>query len=104
MSISPYYYQWIETTHHEDGSINPTGTIQKSRGIGFMAQEMYSVLPEVVYKPEDESKEHWSIDYGRITPILWKAIQEQENTINSLEEKVLRLEQQINQIEALLSE
>jgi len=46
--------------------------------IGFIAQDLYNIIPEVVYKPSDESKDFWAIDYSKLTPILVKGIQEQQ--------------------------
>jgi Chaperone of endosialidase len=41
----------------------------------FIAQQLYTVLPDVVTKG---GAEPWSVDYGRVTPFLTKAIQEQQ--------------------------
>ena len=44
---------------------------------GFIAQELYEVYPHAVtVGGEDEKINPWSVDYGRITPLLVKAIQE----------------------------
>lgn len=46
---------------------DPDKTVQ-----GLIAQELAEVYPEAV----SESSEYWTIDYGRLTPLLIKAIQE----------------------------
>ncbi len=53
--------------------------------VGFFAQDVYNIIPEVVLKPKDESKETWAIDYSKIVPILTQAIQDQQEMIKELE-------------------
>lgn len=60
-------FDWIEDGHHVD--------------YGFIAQDLYDVIPEVVGKGDDsetleDPKGTWQVEYGRLTPILVKAIQE----------------------------
>lgn len=61
---------------------------QSKNTIGFLAQELYKVIPEAVYKPRDESKDLWSVDYQKIIPVLVKAIQEQQKQIEELKLKI----------------
>jgi trimeric autotransporter adhesin len=56
--------------------------------IGFIAQEVELVIPEVV-SGEEGSK---GIGYGRLTAILVKAIQEQQATITALTARITALE------------
>ncbi len=58
------------------------------KSIGFIAQEVYDVLKEVVKKPENEDVELWSMDYEKLTPVLVRAIQEQQSKIEELEKKL----------------
>ena len=44
--------------------------------LGFVAQELYEVLPEAVSKPVDETKEFWSVKEVKLIPILVNAVQE----------------------------
>ena len=61
--------------------------------IGFYAQELNEVFPEAVaIGDEDVTIKPWGIDYGRITPVLVKAIQEQQAIINELKARVTALE------------
>jgi hypothetical protein len=58
---------------------------------GFIAQQLYTVLPDVVHRGgKDPAKEPWSVDYGRVTPFLTKAIQEQQAEINALKAQIGR--------------
>ena len=55
---------------------------------GFIAQQLYTVLPEVVTRGgTDPSRDPWTVDYGRITPLLTKAIQEQQGEIDTLRQQ-----------------
>jgi Chaperone of endosialidase len=55
---------------------------------GFIAQQLYTVLPEVVTPGgEDPSVKPWTVDYSRVTPLLTRAIQEQQAEIDALKEQ-----------------
>jgi hypothetical protein len=54
--------------------------------IGFIAQDVYKVLPEVVVY--DDSTDIYGIVYDKIVPILVEAIKEQQTLIDELTEKV----------------
>ena len=68
-----------------------------SPSIGFIAQEIETVIPEVV-SGEDGDK---GVAYGLMTAVLVKAVQEQQSEIDEL--KAL-LEQQAKMIEVLMGE
>jgi hypothetical protein len=55
---------------------------------GFIAQELYRVLPEAVYKPADESTDLWGINYQLLIPILTQALKEQQKQIEELREEI----------------
>ena len=57
--------------------------------MGFIAQELKSIVPQVVSGSEEDDPEEnpMSVAYGRLTPILTKAIQEQQSQIEELKEK-----------------
>ena len=59
-----------------------------SNAIGFIAQEIESIIPEVV-NGEDGSK---GIAYGQLTSVLTKAIQEQQTIIEDLKSRIETLE------------
>ena len=76
-------FDWKEDKHHTD--------------YGLIAQELYQVFPEAVLKGDDgeeitNPKETWQVEYGRLTPLLVKAIQEQQTIINDLKARVTALE------------
>ena len=52
---------------------------------GFIAQQLNTVFPNAVTPGgEDPAKNPWTVDYARVTPVLVKAIQEQQAEIGSL--------------------
>ena len=82
LKIQPREYRWKEG---------------KSKDKGFIAQELYEIYPEAVTKPltEDSTKDYWAVDYSKLTPLLVKAIQDQQKNIDRLEKKINNLEKQI---------
>ena len=76
-------FDWKEDKHHVE--------------YGFIAQELYNHLPEAVGKGDDADelvgfKGTWQVEYGRLTPMLIKAIQEQQAIITSLTDRITALE------------
>ncbi|GLR19899.1 hypothetical protein GCM10007940_45150 [Portibacter lacus] len=72
--------------------------------IGFIAQELIKILPQVVSgTPENPIDNPMTVDYGRLTPILVKAIQELEAENKELKDKNIDLEKRLEKIEALLN-
>jgi hypothetical protein len=67
----------------------PEREFSNERQIGFIAQDLEKVLPEAVVKGSDG---YYTVDYGRITPLLVEAIKEQEQTIDDLRRRVTELE------------
>jgi len=61
--------------------------------IGFIAQEVDKIVPEVVRTNSNKLK---TIDYSRITALLVEAVKQQQQTITELKEKVDKLEATIN--------
>jgi hypothetical protein len=55
----------------------------KTLTTGFIAQELYDIFPNAVTKPA-KAEDMWSVDYGKVTPLLAKAIQDQQATIEAL--------------------
>lgn len=78
-----YYYKKDETKHQE---------------VGFIAQDVKKVIPEVVTGSEGdlEKGETLGLSYGNLVPVLTKAIQEQQAMIEELKKKVEILEAKTN--------
>ena len=59
---------------------------------GFIAQELNEHWPNAVSEGgENLSHDPWSVDYGKLTPILTKALQEAMEKIETLEAEVAKL-------------
>jgi hypothetical protein len=58
--------------------------------IGFVAQELQIVIPEVV---SGDPEKHLGVDYGSLVAVAFKAIQEQQALIESLTTRLTALEQ-----------
>ena len=71
----------------------------KTPTTGFIAQELYDIFPNAVTKPANE-EEMWSIDYGKVTPLLTKAIQEQQSEIENLKIKNKDYEDRLSKLES----
>ena len=68
----------------------PELNFNKGRTLGFIAQEIKEVLPEVV---SQDSKGYYSVAYSNVVPVLVEAIKEQQNTIAQLQAQVTELAQ-----------
>ena len=82
LALNPVSYQW------------KSGEDTRSH-IGFLAQELETVIPEAVYKPtgnSETSTDKYGVNYSTIIPVLVKAIQEQQQQIEDLKSRVKALE------------
>lgn len=77
LQMNPVEFDWIEKRN---------GT----HDIGFIAQEMEKIVPEVIKETEtlEVGGTHKTMDYAKLTSILVQAIQEQQQQINELKEKL----------------
>jgi hypothetical protein len=94
MKIKPVKYDFkIEfvTNPEIDKDAKALAVIEKDRKdkIGFLAQDLQKVLPEVVYY--SDSTDVYGINYSRIIPVLVGAIQEQQMEIAKLKIEIAKL-------------
>ncbi len=94
MKLQPVSYQWID------------GRSGEGRIMGFLAQDLQKVIPEVVrdkewvYDTEDRSSGHWKpsstlgVAYSEIIPVAVAAIQEQQKQIDALRTELVASEKQ----------
>ena len=66
------------------------------REFGFMAHEIQSVLPYIVTGQKDQVYENGQpviqrVNYAKLTPILLKAIQQQQEMIQKLQEQIAQI-------------
>lgn len=78
----------------------------KTTTTGFIAQDLFKVFPDAVTKGGDDvSKKPWMVDYGKITPLLVKAVQDQQNEIAALKAQLSEmnaLKAEVASIKAML--
>lgn len=85
----------------------PVDYKMKSSGakqVGFIAQEIDKIIPELVSHPENEDTDMLSLSYGNITAVLTKAIQEQQEIIENLESENSELTEKVDKLEAKMNE
>ena len=75
----------------------------KSRMFGFKAHEIQEVIPYLVSGKKDEvdaagKPKHQMVDYSKLTPVLVKAVQEQQEVINNLNARIESMEKQFQQL------
>jgi len=75
-NITAYDYKWKDV---------------EQRDYGFIAHELKQTLPNVVTGEKDGEKMQ-GVDYSKLTPVLLKAIQEQQEIINDLKSRIEQLE------------
>lgn len=73
LSLRPVRYNWKDSSHLENK-------------IGFIAQEVRKLVPEVVQG--DESKETIGMNYSELVPVLVNAIKEQQQQIDDLKKDI----------------
>jgi len=102
LALSPSMYNLHQ--YNFDGGVLSV-SMESVSDIGFIAQEVYNIIPEMVNKPENESESLWTLNYNPLVPILVRAVQEQQQMIggintntNELLAKVQQLESQINNL------
>jgi len=62
--------------------------------LGLIAQEVASIIPEVISKPND-STSLYGIEYTSLIPVLISAIKEQQESITALKAQVDELASRI---------
>ena len=78
LQLNPVSYHWK--------------TDLKTPKIGLIAQEVQKIIPEVVIG--DASKDTLGLNYAELVPVLIKAIQEQQATIDQLKKEINTLKKQ----------
>ena len=72
---------------------NKTISMEGAENRGFLAQELNEQYPWAVEEGgEDPNMNPWGVDYGKLTPILVKAIQELSAKLEAAEERITELE------------
>ena len=67
----------------------PDINFSEEEQIGFVAQEIEDIIPQIVMKGSDG---YYSVDYGRLTPLLVEAIKELKAENEELKNRIEALE------------
>jgi trimeric autotransporter adhesin len=81
LALKPVSFSWKEGTPREGQD-----------DLGFIAQEVEKIVPEIVTTGSDGIK---SVDYPRLVPILVKAVQDQQAEIDVLKAQVAELRERV---------
>ena len=101
MALRPVsYFQHNSSFENDKLEIAEEGSQQ----IGFIAQEVYKVVKTASLKPNDESKELWSMDYEKIIPVLVKGMQEQQELIETQKTQLEIQNQKIEEMYQMMLE
>ena len=73
------------------------------KDIGFIAQDVQKVVPELVSNVEKEDGDHLAVQYGNIVAIAVEAIKEQNRQIASDAKKIEKLEKQNEEMQRKLN-
>ena len=82
LALHPIYYNWKQDFKG----------YTEQRQIGFSAQEVEKLYPEMV---QTDGNGYKAIDYGRLTPVLVEAVKEQQKEIEALKAKMEKIEKMI---------
>jgi len=94
LKLRPVSYNWK----------NEKLNIGDTKNLGFIAQEMESIVPDVVvhtqteidketHQPASEFPDTYGVKYSELIPVLVKAIQEQQAQIEQLKQEIKQLQE-----------
>ena len=107
LQLEPISFKWKE--EKEDSFVIPDA--EKEYKLGFIAQEVQKIIPEVIvsheWKEYEESPgelvkgetERLGMRYSDLIPVAIKAIQEQQEVIETLEKRNIKLEKIVKKLE-----
>ena len=90
--LNPVFYNW-------DRSHPKASSFADKHEVGFIAQEVEKVLPEVVNKGEDSYR---SVEYGKIVSVVVAAVKELYAKVIGHDEKIQSLDRDIASVNAKL--
>ena len=70
---------------------------------GFIAQELYEIYPQAVTVGGDDPKTNpWQVDYGKLTPLLVKSVQDLKRQVDEKDAEIEQLKSDSRKIKAAL--
>ena len=89
LQMHPVSFNWL------DGNTD-------DRKMGLIAQEVVDIIPEAVSLPEEGEADVWGMYYESLVPVIIRALQQQQSTIDQKEREITELKARIARIESLL--
>ena len=71
---------------------------KKRTNIGFVAQEVKNLIPKEFQNIVNEDNEHMSLNYGKISVLLWKSCQEMMEKMEKMEDEINQLKAKVNNV------
>jgi hypothetical protein len=96
-NIKPIQYGLDAVQKLQPVSYDMVGTHEKQ--VGFIAQDVFQVVPEVVGVPKDPATEHYGLSYGNMVAVTVKAIQELKADNDNLRAEIATLKNTNNTTE-----
>ena len=96
LKLNGVSFRWKDETNHRPGN-----------KVGFIAQEVLEVLPEVVSgggKDEQGNELHYSIEYGSVVPVLVEAIKELKTENDMLRAGLEAQQHKIDELKRLMQQ
>ncbi len=82
----------ISDYNYKDDKVHPQ--------TGYIAQQLYNIFPFAVSKGGDDPKtQPWMVDYGRMTPLIVKSVQDQQKELEAKDAKISDLEASVNKLQ-----
>jgi hypothetical protein len=101
-NIKPLEYGLKEIMQMNPVTFNWKSNPDYGTNIGLIAQQLREVVKEVVMEGDDENKS-LGVKYSDLIPVLIKGIQEQQAQIEKQEQANQNLQQQVNELKAMIN-
>lgn len=108
MQLNPVSYEWNAAAYTELSTQKELSSNMQGTQVGFIAQEVEALIPEVVKEVKDGYK---ALEYHNLTAVIVQAVKEQQTIIEAqklaleeLSQQVEQLKNQTTNLEALDSE
>lgn len=98
MQLQPVTYNFSKIDYEPGHKLIIGTETEGGTETGFLAQDVYKIFPGVVHKPVNESNELWAIDYSKLTVLLTKAMQEQQQQIEQQQQEINSLRKMLESI------
>jgi hypothetical protein len=89
LKLNPVEFDWEEITPSYDFFVEKGIT----HSIGFIAQEVRTVIPELVISMNNG---YYTVDYSKVNALLVEGIKEQQVFIDEVEKDIIDLEKYFN--------